>query len=71
MARRSKMSFQKRQREKKKAEKAALKRDERSRREKEPREGGGTVATPDDLADYGFPSGDDEGEAEPPDEPRR
>ena len=37
MARRSKMSFQKRQREKKKAEKAALKRDERSRREKEPR----------------------------------
>ncbi len=57
MARKSKMSILKRQREVKKAEKAALKREKRL--EREPGEGTG-VATKEDLAGYGFDEGEEE-----------
>ncbi|MCG8591727.1 MAG: hypothetical protein MJE66_20710 [Proteobacteria bacterium] len=53
MARRSKASFEKRAREKKKAEKAAQKREARSQRADEAREGDSAVATAEDLAGYG------------------
>ena len=53
MARKSKMSILKRQREVKKAEKAALKREKRLERVTEAGDGDG-VATKEDLAGYGF-----------------
>ena len=57
MGKRSKTGVLKRLREVKKAEKAALKREElRTRKEDEPpRESGDMIATQDDLAGYGFP----------------
>lgn len=64
MARRSRMSVQKRKRERDKAERAALKREERL----QPREEGeasaeSSVATQDDLEGYGIaPMPDDEDE---------
>ena len=55
MARRSRQGVLKRQRERKKAEKAALKREQRSQRERpEGSEGGAVVASQDDLAAYGI-----------------
>jgi hypothetical protein len=61
MARKSRTAVLKRQREAKKAEKALLKREKREIRQSEsssePR-----VATADDLAGYGFPTGDDDEE---------
>lgn len=53
MARRNKMSVQKRLRERKKAEKSAMKREERASREPGDDSGGG-VATADDLEGYGI-----------------
>ena len=57
MGKRSKTGVLKRLREVKKAERAALKREElRTRKEDEPpRESGDMIATEDDLAGYGFP----------------
>ncbi|MFP6638877.1 MAG: hypothetical protein VCC04_01435 [Myxococcota bacterium] len=69
MGKRSKTGVLKRLREVKKAEKAALKREEmRERKEtgadEEP-SSGSSVATEEDLAGYGFPvAGDEEEEAE-------
>lgn len=57
MAKRAKMSVLKRQRELRKAEKQAAKRE--LRKEREP-EGGSKVATREDLAGYGFPTAEDE-----------
>jgi hypothetical protein len=55
MARKSKMAVLKRQRELKKAEKAALKREKRRvRSETEPQTLDSQVPTQEDLADYGF-----------------
>ena len=55
MARKSKMTVLKRQREMKKAEKASLKRSNRDeRRAAEPSEEDDRVASRDDLAGYGF-----------------
>ena len=54
MARKSRTAVLKRQREAKKAEKAAMKREKRELRTED--ESGGQVATPDDLAGYGFDS---------------
>jgi hypothetical protein len=63
MAKKSRMSVLKRQRELKKAEKAALKRERRDlRKEAEPVVGEDQVATRDDLAGYGFPTDDSEEE---------
>jgi hypothetical protein len=63
MARRSKMSVLKRQRERKKAEKAAAKREERSKRET-PGEGDGSgVASREDLVGYGVVVEDEEDDA--------
>ena len=66
MARKGKTGVLKRLREVKKAEKAALKREEMAMRreagpeeEEEPTD---RVATADDMAGYGFPAGDDEEE---------
>ena len=67
MARKGKTGVLKRLREVKKAEKAAMKRDEmKTRREvpAEKEEVGDRVATVDDMAGYGFPSSDDEEEEE-------
>jgi hypothetical protein len=64
MARKSRTAVLKRQREAKKAEKAAMKREKRVMREDD--ESGGQVATVDDLAGYGFDSDEDEAEAEEP-----
>jgi hypothetical protein len=67
MARKGKTGVLKRLREVKKAEKAALKRDQKSMRREAPAEEepeGDRVATVDDMAGYGFPSSDDEEEAE-------
>ena len=61
MARKSKMSVLKRQRELRKAQKAALKQQRRSQREPS---GEQKVASREDLEDYGFP-----GEELPPAEP--
>ena len=58
MARKSGSSVQKRQRELKRAEKAALKK-ERRLEEGEDGGGGSQVASEDDLAGYGFPVGED------------
>ena len=62
MARMNKMSVQKRLRERKKAEKAAMKREERTTREHSPEPGTGEP-TPEDLEGYGFgPASPDEAE---------
>jgi hypothetical protein len=59
MARKSRTGVLKRQREMKKAEKAALKREKRDMRsEQEPVRD--QVATAEDMAGYGFPAGDDD-----------
>ncbi len=65
MARKSKMTVLKRQREMKKAEKAAAKRSNRDeRRAADPAEAEDRVANRDDLAGYGFgPDEDEEEEA--------
>ncbi len=64
MARVNRMSVQKRLRERKKAEKAELKREERLTRKsgepEEPREVGDQVASRDDLAGYGLISEEEE-----------
>ena len=57
MARKSRTAVLKRQREAKKAEKAAMKREKRDMRESQ---GGDQVATVDDLAGYGFGVADEE-----------
>jgi len=62
MARRSKMSVQKRLRERKKAEKAAIKRDERSQREPSAESSEDQVATQADLEGYGLVVPEDEEE---------
>jgi len=66
MARKGKTGVLKRLREVKKAEKAALKRDEmRMRKESPPADVepvGDRIATEDDMAGYGFPVGEDEAE---------
>jgi hypothetical protein len=67
MARKSKMTVLKRQREMKKAEKAALKRSNRDERKEEgPSEEEDRIANRDDLAGYGF--GPDEEEEDVEDE---
>jgi hypothetical protein len=70
MARKSRTGVLKRQREMKKAEKAALKREKRDlRSEQEP--SGSQVATAEDLAGYGFgPADDDDRPADPRSRPR-
>ena len=63
MGKRSKTGVLKRLREVKKAEKAALKREELRERKQagpQPGGGGGVVATEDDMAGYGFPVEEDE-----------
>ncbi|MFQ5513213.1 MAG: hypothetical protein ACE5FG_02155 [Myxococcota bacterium] len=68
MARRSKMAVLKRQRELKKAEKAALKREKREARAGTgPKTLDDQVASKEDLADYGFPSEEDAEETDSPD----
>jgi hypothetical protein len=62
MARRSKMSVQKRLRERKKAEKAAIKREERSQREPDTEGSEDQVATQADLEGYGLVVPEDEEE---------
>jgi len=57
MGRKSGSSVLKRQRELKKAEKAAQKKERRL--EERENEGGAQVASADDLAGYGFPVGED------------
>jgi len=52
MGRRNRMTIMKRQRERKKAEKAAMKREQRGQREKTPAEE--AVATSEDLEGYGI-----------------
>ena len=64
MARRSRTAVLKRQREAKKAEKAAAKREKRLMRESQDSEGG-QVATAEDLAGYGFDSDEEESDAQP------
>ena len=54
MGRRTKTSFQKREREKRKAEKASRKRELRDERSQEPKDDSEEVATEDDLAGYGL-----------------
>jgi len=64
MARKSRMSVMKRQRERKKAEKAAIKREERQQRESGANGDGTPVATSEDLEGYGVPvEGDEEPES--------
>ena len=58
MARKSRTGVLKRQREMKKAEKAAMKREKRDLRS-EQETGGAQVATAEDLAGYGFAGEDD------------
>ena len=67
MARKGKTGVLKRLREVKKAEKAALKREEmKTRRESGPDEepDSNRVATVDDMAGYGFPTGNEEEDEE-------
>lgn len=59
MARKSRTAVLKRQREAKKAEKAAMKREKRMERESTRGETGGQVASADDLAGYGFSEPED------------
>ena len=54
MARKSRTAVLKRQREAKKAERAAMKREKRMEREASRSRGGDQVASADDLAGYGF-----------------
>ncbi len=54
MGRRTKTSFQKREREKRKVEKASRKRELKEERSQEPRDVSEVVATEDDLAGYGL-----------------
>ena len=72
MAKKGRTAVLKRQREVKKAERAALKREKRESR-KESESEAGAVATADDLAGYGFgPADEEEGEEEespPPERP--
>ena len=67
MGKRSKTGVLKRLREVKKAEKAALKREELRTRKDEapPEESGDRVATDDDMAGYGFPVAEEEEETQP------
>ena len=58
MGRRNRMTIMKRQRERKKAEKAAMKREQRQQREKTPAEE--AVATAEDLEGYGIVPESDE-----------
>lgn len=60
MGRKSGSSVLKRQRELKKAEKAAQKRERRSEEREDDRAEGSNVASADDLAGYGFPVDDEE-----------
>ena len=60
MARKSKPGVLKRLREVKKAEKAALKRDQKEQRKELSGAFAGHVANKDDLEGYGFPSGEDD-----------
>jgi hypothetical protein len=62
MARKSRTAVLKRQREAKKAEKAAMKREKRLERESTRGEAGGQVASADDLAGYGFGEPEEEDE---------
>jgi hypothetical protein len=55
MARSSKLTAQKRQRERQKSEKAAQKREERAARKHASGEPANQVATPEDLEGYGVP----------------
>jgi hypothetical protein len=67
MARKGKTGVLKRLREVKKAEKAALKRDQMKTRKESPSDEepiGDRVATPDDMAGYGFPDEEEVGEEE-------
>ena len=68
MARKSRTGVLKRQREAKKAEKAAHKRDRKDQREPAEASPGSRVATADDLAGYGFdePGDTDGGDSQPP-----
>ena len=69
MARKSRTAVLKRQREAKKAEKAAHKREKRQLREAEP-SSGAQIATDDEMAGYGFGSPDDQrDESEEPPRP--
>jgi hypothetical protein len=63
MAKKGRTAVLKRQREVKKAERAALKREKRESR-KESESSSGTVATAEDLAGYGFGPEEDEAESE-------
>jgi hypothetical protein len=66
MGKRSKTGVLKRLREIKKAEKAAMKRDQvKERRETETATSDDMVATDDDLAGYGFPAEEEEEEEKP------
>ena len=65
MARKNKMSVLKRQRERKKAEKAALKREVRSKREPAPEgDPSSQIATRDDLDGYGVLTESGDGDEE-------
>lgn len=65
MARRSRQGVLKRQRERKKAEKAAMKREQRTQRERPEATTEGTpVASQDDLAAYGLVTDPDDSEAD-------
>jgi len=68
MGKRSKTGVLKRLREVKKAEKAAHKREEMRERKESGAEqeggGGATLATAEDLAGYGFPVDEEEGDSE-------
>jgi len=71
MGRKSRTAVLKRQREVRKAEKAAMKREKRTIRDSEDT-GGQQVATVDDLAGYGFDEESaDESDSEPPGRPER
>jgi phosphopantothenoylcysteine synthetase/decarboxylase len=64
MARKSRTGVLKRQREMKKAEKAALKREKRDTRSEQDSAGGDQVATAEDLAGYGFSRDEDDERAD-------
>jgi len=64
MARKSRTAVLKRQREAKKAEKAAMKREKRMERDADRSNEGAQVASADDLAGYGFAESDADEESE-------
>jgi hypothetical protein len=72
MAKKGRTAILKRQREVKKAERAALKREKRETRkeEKDDESDSSAVATADDLAGYGFGSDEDEPASDDADEDR-